>query len=395
MNTLSDTICPVCGSPHLEPFFEMLAVPIYCNLLWSERQAAQDCPRGDIKLGFCPVCGFIGNMAFDPVRLQYSQDYENSLDFSPRFQEYAKSLATQLVAHHNLYNKDIIEIGCGKGDFLFSLCELGNNKGVGFDPSYVPLPEHSQLKEQLNFIQDFYSERYAEYQSDFICCRHTLEHISQPRDFLNSLRQTIGDRLNTAIFFEVPNALDTFRHLAIWDIIYEHCCYFAPACLSYAFASCGFHVSKLSEEFRGQFLGLEAVPGQAVTGFTAEQLEQVKQLKSDIATFTHNFQTKVATWKTQLEQVTSQGQRLVVWGAGSKGVTFLNLLKVNDQIEYIVDINPRKHGMYVAGTGQQIVPPQFLRDYQPDVAIVVNPIYEKEIQTTIASLGLTTKLMCV
>ena len=180
MNTLSNRNCPVCASADLEVFFEMLAVPVYCNLLWRSRQTAQNCSKGDIKLGFCPSCGFISNLAFDPTKLGYSQDYENSLHYSPRFQEYAQSVASGLVKRHNLYNKDIIEIGCGKGDFLISLCELGNNRGVGFDPSYFPRSEHQALQTQVKFVQDFYSQLYQEYQADLICCRHTLEHISNP-----------------------------------------------------------------------------------------------------------------------------------------------------------------------------------------------------------------------
>lgn len=74
-------------------------------------------------------------------------------------------------------------------------------------------------------------------------------------------------------------------------------------------------------------------------------------------------------------------------------MTFLNTLKTQDQIEYVVDINPRKRGRYVPGTGQQIVPPEFLRDYQPDVVIVMNPIYKSEIQQLIKSLGLTAKFL--
>ena len=87
------------------------------------------------------------------------------------------------------------------------------------------------------------------------------------------------------------------------------------------------------------------------------------------------------------------GQRVVVWGGGAKGVTFLNTLKTQDQIEYVVDINPRKQGRYVPGTGQQIVPPEFLRDYQPDVVIVMNPIYKSEIEQIIKGLGLTAKFL--
>jgi len=69
------------------------------------------------------------------------------------------------------------------------------------------------------------------------------------------------------------------------------------------------------------------------------------------------------------------------------------MLKIKDQIEYIVDINPHKQGKYISGTGQQIVPAEFLRDYQPDVVIVMNPIYKKEIQQTVKELGLTTEFI--
>jgi len=87
-----------------------------------------------------------------------------------------------------------------------------------------------------------------------------------------------------------------------------------------------------------------------------------------------------------------RGQLAVVWGAGSKGVSFLNALK-DLQIEYVVDINPRKQGMYIPGTGQQIVRPEFLRDYQPDVIVVMNPVYRREIRKLTKKLGLTAKLI--
>jgi hypothetical protein len=82
-------------------------------------------------------------------------------------------------------------------------------------------------------------------------------------------------------------------------------------------------------------------------------------------------------------------RRTVVWGAGSKGVTFLNILPNSHQISYVVDINPRKHGMFVAGSGQKIVPPSFLVEYRPDVVVVMNAIYIDEIRRTMEDLGLS------
>jgi hypothetical protein len=266
---------------------------------------------------------------------------------------------------------------------------------VGFDPTYVPLPHHEKVKDRATFIQDYYSDKYADYASDFVACRHVLEHIPQPNTMLESLRQAIGDRLQTAIFFEVPNALDTFQNLAIWDIIYEHCCYFAPVCLSYAFTSNGFQVKQTSEEFGGQFLCLEAVPGVNTKEMNQQQISDLQQLTQDIHTFNSRFANKVDAWQSKLEYITSKDQRTVVWGAGSKGVTFLNLLKNRNEIEFIVDLNPRKQGMYVAGTGQRIVPPNFLREYQPELILIMNPVYEQEIRQMVADMGLEAEFICV
>ena len=395
MNVLENLKCPVCGSPDLEVFFEMLAVPIYCNLLWRDRVAAVDCPKGDIRLAFCPECGFIPNLAFDADRLEYTQEYENSLHYSPRFQEYADSLARSLVERHHLHNKKIVEIGCGKGDFLMSLCELGNNRGVGFDPTYVDRSEHQHLSEQVRIVRDLYSERYANEEADFICCRHTLEHVPNPADLLQPLRRAIGHRMETQVFFEVPNALHTFRNLAVWDIIYEHCCYFAPTSLARAFTQSGFLVNDMTETFGEQFLCLEAVRAPNSEDMTGNEQNEVRELSQDIATFTTKFKTLIDTWQQKLDGMARAGQKAVVWGAGSKGVTFLNLLKTQGSIEYVVDINPRKQGMYVAGTGQEIIPPELLPKHPPDVAIVMNPIYESEIRQVLKDLGLDCEVVCV
>ena len=54
-------------------------------------------------------------------------------------------------------------------------------------------------------------------------------------------------------------------------------------------------------------------------------------------------------------------------------------MDLKGSIDYVVDINPHRQGNYMAKTGQEIVGPGFLREYKPDVVIVMNPIYRDEI----------------
>ena len=185
-------------------------------------------------------------------------------------------------------------------------------------------------------------------------------------------------------------------YIFIWDVIYEHCSYFTPVSLSFAFSSCGFRVCNLTEEFEDQFLCLDALlVNQHAQDSGYALSNEVNRIASDIASFATNYRKKVQECRDKLEQIEGGGQRVVAWGAGSKGVTFLNTFRNQHQIKYVVDINPHKQGMFVPGTGQQIVPPEFLKKYKPDVIVVMNPIYKSEIRELTDKLGLTTNFMYV
>src|SRR5262249_45227237 len=141
-----------------------------------------------IALAFCQTCGFISNVIFDSGLMRYTAGYEEQQSFSARFNLFAQELARHLVDRYDLRNKSLVEIGCGKGDFLAMLCELGNNRGVGVDPSYIPGRLTSPAADRITFIRDFYSERYSDLGGDLICCRHTLEHIPRTRRFVETVR---------------------------------------------------------------------------------------------------------------------------------------------------------------------------------------------------------------
>jgi hypothetical protein len=378
---------PICHNDNIIPLVEMKQVPVYCNVLWPTQKEAIAAPRGDIRLGFFPDCGHIFNLDFDPSLMEYTQDYENSLHFSPRFQEFATSLAKGLIERYDLYNKDIVEIGAGKGDFLLMMTEMGNNRGWGFDPSYVP--DEAYSSDKVTFVLDYYSEKHTDYKADIITCRHVLEHIEDPDQFIETVRKAVGDRKDTIVYFEVPNALFTLKRGGIWDIIYEHCSFFTPQSLAYLFEKHGFDVLAVSEVFEGQFLTIEA----KLRGETAVSSTPSSNLTQDAIAFADSYQEKVNTWKNTLGEIASKQQKVVIWGSGSKGVTFLNVLDPDRVIQYAVDINPRKQGKFVGGTGQEIVAPEFLTTYQPDVVIIMNANYKDEIGQMLKDQGVTAEIL--
>jgi SAM-dependent methyltransferase len=374
--------CPVCGSTITAKFLDIRGVPVFCNVLLDSRAEALKAARGDIAMVFCRSCGHVFNSAFDPARVRYSPRYENSLHYSPAVREYVVALGRRLVATYDLHNKDIIEIGCGKGDFLRLLADAGKNRCLGFDPSFDPHRNgQADRSERFSVVQDEYTEKYAHCPADFIVCRQVLEHIPEPRRFLETIRRTMGDRPQAVVFVEVPNVMFTLRDFGIWDLIYEHCGYFTESSLRRLFLETGFIPLSVSEAFGGQYLCIEAKPSfqqkRCQPGADSISIETVDR---HVNGFAARYRQQISKWRKVMAELRRSGTKTVVWGAGSKGVTFLNVLKRASGIDYAVDINPHKHGLYVPGTGQQVVSPDDLPDIGPEVIVTMNPLYANEIE---------------
>jgi len=381
--------CPVCSSTATTRLIHIQGVPVFCNMLWDSRVKALQAQSADIDLAFCHTCAHVYNAAFEADRMQYSPQYDNTLDYSPTFQKYIRDLAQRLVGSYRLQGKDIIEIGCGRGDFLRLLAATGQNRCLGFDPSYNSRQDEAEASDdQVSIIQDYYSEQYAHYRADFLICRQVLEHIRKPAAFLKMLRSAGAGRADPVIFAEVPNAMYTLKELGIWDLIYEHCSYFTALSLSRLFVEAGLDPINIEEAFGGQYLCIEGRPadqerkqGQVALDLSLDEVEQ------SVACFADNYDHTISEWRRILTEIDQSGAKAAVWGAGSKGITFLNVLPRAEAIDFVFDINPHKQGLFVPGTGQQVVAPERIPAICPEVIIVMNPVYLDEIQKMITGLN--------
>lgn len=377
------TNCPVCGSEDLRAVFALRDVPVICNQLYPTAKAAKAAPAGDVDLVRCGACAMIWNRAFESEKMVYAPGYENALHFSPKFQKFAEELAAGLVARHGLKGRDVVEIGCGDGHMLDLMSKHGAATAVGFDPSMEGKETPFTARDGVEITPEYFRSDQLDRPFDIVMCRHVLEHLDTPAPLLEDIRRAIGDR-EAPVYFEVPNAWWMLDAVSMWDVIYEHVGYWTAPAMEAAFRRAGLAPTKVEAGYGGQFLMLEAGPAASEADWISPDAPKVA---ASADAFGKSANGELDAWRARLS---SLGGKAVIWGAGSKGITFANALgaPADKALAALVDLNPRKHGLFAPGVGLPVVGPADLKEIAPDLVLISNALYEAEITRDVRDLGL-------
>jgi SAM-dependent methyltransferase len=385
--------CPSCFGKNIRNFFYIQNAPSKSLITIKDHKEAMSIPRRNISLAFCSDCGFIFNSIFDTSLDHYTHGYEDQQGYSATFNQFISNVSKRVIEKYHVIGKDVVEIGCGKGDFLNLVCELGQNRGIGIDPAFVP--GRITPNPNLKFIPEFYSVKHKDLPKDMITCRHTLEHIPLTNKFLATVRKSIPDNKEVTVFFEVPNVVRILDIPAFWDIFYEHCSYFSPGSLARLFRKNYFEVLDLYLEYDKQYLFIEARPTTVRSASIHPIEESVDELNAHVDEFVVKINRHLTFWRTRLGQYKEMNKNVVIWGGGSKSVGFLSQFDDLKLIKHVVDINPHMQGNFIPGIGIQYISPDALTQIKPDVLLIMNGIYKREISKMLEERGLHPELICL
>lgn len=378
--------CPICGSANLKLLFKREQVPVHQNLVISDYHKAVDVPRGDLELTLCENCSFVFNAGFDLSKIQYGTNYDNRQDHSPSFQAYMQEIINYLGDECSLQNPIIIEIGCGQGLFLKSLAAITGVRGYGFDPAYQGPATVANGK--ITFINDIYGTQYQDIAADLVICRHVIEHIAKPLDLMLPIREALKASPRAVVFFETPSLDWILKDRVIYDFFYEHCSYFNLISLEWACRQAGFSVIDKRLVFKDQYMWVKARVNDA-PGELPKQLVNC-QLALSYAVAENNIKNK---WIDKISDLHNNGE-VAIWGAGAKGVTFINLIDpFHQNINCAIDLNPNKQGKCIAGTGHPIIDYREIGTRNISTIIIMNPNYRDEIAVLLKQSGFVVSLI--
>lgn len=378
--------CPVCKNQPTVSTVKRHRLPAMQNYVYRSAELAHAVKPGQFALTICESCGFAFNGQFDPELLTYDEGYDNSVP-SMAMANYYGSLADYFNKTYLHDEGFIVDVGCGKGTFLKALCEkYPNVRGLGIDPSY----EGDLIENQgrLRFIRDFFAEGQLQEKPSLVICRHVLEHIPQPVEFLATIHEALRAFPDVPVFVEVPDLGWILKERAFWDYCYEHCNYFTPTSLATAATLAGMRIQQVRAAFGDQYMWLEArtscLKASVDTGTTGQRLI------SEAMQYVRQEDSLIENAREHLLELKRENYQIVLWGMATKGTLFSYLVDPKATlIDYRIDINPNKQGCYTPIVGHRIDAPSVLQaqSQKPTVVIVMNENYWREILSCCEALG--------
>jgi len=387
-DTNAGAACPICSSPETFEFAETSRVPILMNRLYATAAAAREAPLGALRLTRCAHCGFTWNRDFRPELIVYDEAYENDQALSGVFQAHVERLAVEVVAAAEPLR--YLEVGCGQGGFLGLVAQRAGGRlasAEGFDPAWRGREGEGPFGARIH--KSYFTRASHEalaHAPNVIVSRHTIEHVPDPVAFLTAIREALGERAEATIFLETPCVDWILRQDAMQDFFYEHCSLFTARALALALERSGFHAPKVSHEFGGQYLW-----ARASTAHGAAAPESAAPLRaSGVMSRRSAF---IDEWRKRAQ--VAPGPR-AVWGAGAKGVTFSLMMETGGQLfDHVVDINPAKQGLHLAGSGLPVLSPEQSAARGVATYFVMNPNYRDEIAARLDALGRRAELIAL
>lgn len=381
--------CQVCSSQDLLPTVVREHLPAMQNYVYRSLDKAVRANIGKFRLDYCRTCGFAFNAFFDPALLDYDEGYDNTVPsrvMTTYYQELANYLHEKYLPEGGL----LLDIGCGKGTFLETMTQtFPDTEGLGIDPAYEGPERSASLR--LRFIRECFAAHHVDRRPNLVICRHVVEHMSPPVEFLKSLRSAMQAYPDVPFFVEVPDLSWIIENQAFWDFCYEHCSFFTPCSLTNAMTLSGFRTVCAQTGFGGQYIWLEAFTETSINASLASPRDAPSRIHR-LQEYTQNEWNLIQQARVRLTQLKQDSWEIVLWGMASKGILFSHLVDSGRTLfDHCIDINPNKQGCFTPVTGHAICSPDMLTSKLSNrIAIVVmNTNYLAEVVAACRDRGLS------
>jgi SAM-dependent methyltransferase len=308
----------------------------------------------------CSGCGLV---QLDCAPVPYYREVIRAAGFSDEMREFRTKQFAELTSRYSLQGKKVIEIGCGRGEYLELLAaQPVEAHGLEFAEDAVQHCRNKGLRVNRGYIDSpVASIEDGPFAAFFILS--FLEHFPHPSSALRGIAHNLSS--DGIGILEVPNFDLILRNEMFAEFIADHVSYFTRDTLALALSLNGFDVIECKEVWHDYIISAVVKKRRptSLAHFHDHQSRLTRDLHEYIATF--------------------GDMNVAVWGAGHQALALIALAGLAGKVKYVVDSAPFKQGKFTPATHIPIVSPDHIERDRVDAIIVMAASYSDEVTRTI------------
>jgi SAM-dependent methyltransferase len=370
--------CRACGAGGLRQILNLGETPIE-NALLSESQLTDDEPRFPLTVAFCPSCTLVQTQESLDGEVLFGRDYPYYSSFSEELLAHSRANAESLIESRGLGPDSlVVELASNDGYLLKNFV----NRGVpvlGIDPAAGPAI--AAERQGVTTLRLFFGRQLGQglrddgRTADVVIANNVLAHVPDLNSFVAGIRLLL--KPNGVAVIEVPYLVDLIERCEFDTIYHEHFCYYSVTALSALFERHGLSLNHLEHyPIHGGSLRLFVERQASVSQVVQDHLADERRRGLTGIEFYRSFASRVEQIKAELTALLhglkADGASIAAYGAAAKGATLLNYTEIGaETIDFVVDRNVHKQGLYMPGVRIPIVPPERLVTDRPDYTLLL------------------------
>lgn len=335
-----------------------------------------------LRVYVCNNCFLVQLPEFEKPKNIF-KNYVYFSSYSSTWLDHAKNYVNMMIKKFNFDKKNfVIEIASNDG-YLLQFFKEKNIPILGIEPAGNVAKV--AIEQGIPTITKFFSVNTANQLklegklADLIIGNNVLAHVPNLNDFVQGLKILLSP--NGIITIEFPHLLQLIQQNQFDTIYHEHFSYFSLYTAIKIFEKHDLKIFDVDElKTHGGSLRIYATSNENSSHMINDRVKTILRKEKEfgmmnISTYT-NFQKRAIDVKKQLlnfiYSAKNEKKKIVCYGAAAKGNTLLNYCNIkSDDIDYVVDRNLYKQGMYIPGTHILIKSPEEIKKSKPDYVLIL------------------------